>query len=1198
MWPKKRVRSLDSESDERGRLQETIRTPRKLDILHDIYRAGRHEADATDAPKSRVQWARPLAREYLSRHTAAIARLLRATGSDRPNAARFLRQGSPAPADNCEIELSLGVYSNTGQFQPGVGTRNAFDAVHKRFAALGYEPVVSRTRVEHGRAWTRKITNVETGKEEYQRKIRKTKDHVNIPELGIRCSKSVEQRVSAAEHACDPRQAMVRHRSRTTYRAPPNCVWHPLWKGLRFDLTVVRHESGVGGRQWMTYEVEIEREHATVSAEALVDAAIFVHAWAQDTDQPENVMTSETKALAIADHNQLFGEASRDLYGHYTNHPISLKLGDLFEVAKEGWSVTVKLDGVRRFLFISASGTYLCAPPYDITKVGAGCRNLEGTLVDGEDMNREEGRTFFAFDVLFVKGRDLRRMNFAERLSVLESRAFTDDVSALLAKTNEIAFRVKPYHSGGTFYENTAAAFAETARFEAAGFGSDGLVFQPPRVYLNRRTLKWKPPGRITIDFYLKAWQPKKRAAVGAVEADMFELMASCGQFRDYVRFAGTARFPHDGFMTIKGGRFQGRSVAREIVECSVEDAKLLPVKIRDDKPSPNHIRTAVSVWMSRQLPITRDTIEGRSMKVFRLFSNQHKSGLLMRYVAPGSTILDIGTGRGGDMQKWKRLNVRQVFAVDPNAENLAEFARRRASSHAKGGPRVEVIHGCFEDTPAVAAVVKKVSIDVVVAFFCLTFLAKNSAGWNKLLASLCAFVPPTKKFIGMVLDGRRTRELLLGAKGVVSTPSFAISLETELSLDAPETLGDEIRINITDPDAIVKDQTEYLFYFDKLKRDLEPLGFVLDETGFLDSGIEFDGLPPDSQTYSKLTRWFSFTRASFGKGPPTRPGRRTRPRAAKLSAPSPATETVDEKKSAPPPTIAKKTARYSRPRARLVCPVPDTPGQIRAWAASNDASERENAKTCRKAVEMYLEGALQKTPSSISAFHAALGNGGSGIFRSLRELHADAGGAVAASPIDDVVLAHFEKLISPLKQTCSRWSSSIHVAREPLSRAVQTGAATLAGFLEIPPLRRCRSSAHSPLVIPCSDSSVDFAAVLDGLSYQADSKPALAELMRVLKPGGTFLLREHNCLSPTQRLFLATVRQFHRQIFADWPSGAGRCLCDAAAFRSAKAWKETIGAFGFAHVESVFVGHVQSLPKMEKSDLIRCFYSVYRRKK
>jgi SAM-dependent methyltransferase len=57
--------------------------------------------------------------------------------------------------------------------------------------------------------------------------------------------------------------------------------------------------------------------------------------------------------------------------------------------------------------------------------------------------------------------------------------------------------------------------------------------------------------------------------------------------------------------------------------------------------------------------------------KDFRTFSNFIKSQLIYTYGYKCNNVLDVGCGRGGDLEKWMRLNIKKYIGIDPCYEGL-----------------------------------------------------------------------------------------------------------------------------------------------------------------------------------------------------------------------------------------------------------------------------------------------------------------------------------------------------------------------------------------------------------------------------------------------------------------------------------------------------------------------------------------------
>jgi 2-polyprenyl-3-methyl-5-hydroxy-6-metoxy-1,4-benzoquinol methylase len=61
-----------------------------------------------------------------------------------------------------------------------------------------------------------------------------------------------------------------------------------------------------------------------------------------------------------------------------------------------------------------------------------------------------------------------------------------------------------------------------------------------------------------------------------------------------------------------------------------------------------------------------------------RRVNNDIKREFINKWVKPGSKVLDIGCGQGGDLHKWKALNVK-LTGIDPNPMAIKEAQKRAA---------------------------------------------------------------------------------------------------------------------------------------------------------------------------------------------------------------------------------------------------------------------------------------------------------------------------------------------------------------------------------------------------------------------------------------------------------------------------------------------------------------------------------------
>ncbi|MEM0090448.1 MAG: hypothetical protein QXF84_03770, partial [Nitrososphaerota archaeon] len=82
---------------------------------------------------------------------------------------------------------------------------------------------------------------------------------------------------------------------------------------------------------------------------------------------------------------------------------------------------------------------------------------------------------------------------------------------------------------------------------------------------------------------------------------------------------------------------------------------------------------------LMNMVSIDEDTIRGRKFSLINRYHNRIKTELLK---IPMNTkniksILDIGSGRGGDVQKWVKAGYTHIVCVEPNDKHRVELKNR-----------------------------------------------------------------------------------------------------------------------------------------------------------------------------------------------------------------------------------------------------------------------------------------------------------------------------------------------------------------------------------------------------------------------------------------------------------------------------------------------------------------------------------------
>lgn len=775
-----------------------------------------------------------------------------------------------------EVEAILGRF-NGERFTPGV-TKHGWSLLLKYLMSRPSMEVhrIKTKEIRTGRL--RKIIDLSDSFVIYQKKVR-TQTPIDAKQWGYRIASSKEENLNDADvneslfafaegvetvpgQSNIPREQNLAIRIKDRYRFIETFdTDKSVFGNTRVDLTYVVQDDGYIVRP--IYEVEIERSEPGLNMNSFIQAiqavTLLVNGMITDIGiRPdgnisgfEKLLPAHEKTKVITVWNNLFAKDIQrfkrfspfKLY-NAKNKPVPLKMKDLV-VSKMDYVLTVKYDGIRALILFTDFGTYIIDAPFNITRLDFIVPEENGSILDGE-MFIEDGRiTFYPFDMLFDRTKDVRRSDFLTRVKTFQ-KIELDLPSFTIAQKQFI-------HKPGGLYKNVALAYSELKLIEDEGISTDGLIFQPANkpYYMAGGTKKWKPPSKLTIDFFLIETDD---------DPERFSLyVTGKGTNSKLELFTGTRRTPYNNTVYIRGGLLQGVPVNQQVVEMKWDRAKknFVVDRFRPDRHEPNFVEWAKSVWKDIHDPVYTSSILGTDMKIARCYGNIVKSNLLNSHFNKGEIIMDIGSGRGGDVGKWKNIGLK-VIAVDPSLKHL-EMLRDRAEKI--GYDNIDILYTEAEDTKSITNHIKEKGyglMDGITAFFSLTFFGEEDEKMLNLVNTIHSNLKDNAVFICIVLDGERVKDLL-GVDQEYATQAWSIS--KGMSWDDNEKFGNEIITTINDSDSMVKNVVEYLFPFDVFVDMMKDKGIELFTTYFLS---DKDILSSQQDEFMGMTRV-----AIFKKAPP-----------------------------------------------------------------------------------------------------------------------------------------------------------------------------------------------------------------------------------------------------------------------------------------------------------------------------------------
>lgn len=231
------------------------------------------------------------------------------------------------------------------------------------------------------------------------------------------------------------------------------------------------------------------------------------------------------------------------------NNPVTLSK-DTYSPKTE-YLTTYKLDGKRHLLLIENKCLYFITSKMIFNKIDMKTNtHLNKTLLDGEMFNGH----FYAFDILFYKGIDLRKLKLDERLIYLNSIKIKD-------------IYIKEYISGNTckdFYY-LKKKFSKEMKSGIV----DGIILTPNSGY-SATILKWKPKWLLSIDFKIKK-----------VNGNTFHLLTQKDKIYKNKYTTGIIKVSKKNYDIYPDN---------SIVEFIFKNKKFTPIRARPDKSKSNYI--------------------------------------------------------------------------------------------------------------------------------------------------------------------------------------------------------------------------------------------------------------------------------------------------------------------------------------------------------------------------------------------------------------------------------------------------------------------------------------------------------------------------------------------------------------------------------------------------------------------------------
>ena len=355
------------------------------------------------------------------------------------------------------------------------------------------------------------------------------------------------------------------------------------------------------------------------------------------------------------------------------------------------------------------------------------------------------------------------------------------------------------------------------------------------------------------------------------------------------------------------------------VVECAydVEKARWIVMRTRYDKTYSyrvlqkpeygNNRKVADDIWSSIHIPVSEDMIRNctqqidlikdyyiedinrkrRALEASYTFHKKIKGMMYSKWTKEGDTLLEFGSGIGGDKFRWSQSRLSKVVGIEYNANNIKQACIRYLDDKKKNpedyvpailyiqgditqplyqqeSERFKILDGTekgatkylqqFED-------LKK--FDASSAQFVIHYACENEETFRVFVKNVTSHCDT---FFGTCLDGKAVYTLLAGKRSHLFTNGKDVGGEYVKQYEDRESWTNEFGMAISvSMESIDTPNKEYLVPFDKIVEIFSEEGFQLEETTLFSEiyASEKVTLSQELQTFSFLNRTFVFKRGN-----------------------------------------------------------------------------------------------------------------------------------------------------------------------------------------------------------------------------------------------------------------------------------------------------------------------------------------------
>lgn len=523
-----------------------------------------------------------------------------------------------------------------------------------------------------------------------------------------------------------------------------------------------------------------------------------------------------------------------------TNSPVSLMKYDYISkilVSLENFYATEKTDGERIFLLINPSlqetnqyGQCFYITSKEIFSFDLHVKLDKEYIFDCEMMNK----VIYIFDVIVFAGENVSELTFKERYNLLK----TFDSSTKNIKIKK--FEPLKINS----YQKTLVDLYKLTKKSNV----DGIIFTKiDEPYNKTHHYKWKSPALQTVDFLAVEEAPGHYILMTGINSRMassFGLQLEDSYKKLLAQVPGLKYseeyFPIPFYNSLishyhfKSGKAKLPSYG--IFEMSYKNNEWKLHKIRHDREVElstgtyfgNNYKVAELTVQSILNPITLKDLttnyaeiselayfhkeDSGEFAAARAFNNYAKRALITRYRG-SENVMDMACGRGGDLGKYSKSNMKNLLMIDIDRNALDELLNRKYEILPKSQQSCNLVIQCLDLNKKHSTnisllsdnnsknwqFIKKENFSVIFCHFALHYLAVDEKHIQNIADYISYYLRSGGEFVATFFDRERVLNLLKSGGSEWKTDKYFIQLtdkSIKVKLPFANKLYDEILIN------------------------------------------------------------------------------------------------------------------------------------------------------------------------------------------------------------------------------------------------------------------------------------------------------------------------------------------------------------------------------------------------------------------